>query len=278
MPSFVRDQIPGTLNLGFSKNSPLVMLAGIQEILTDVRPKTVVWMHTEGFVFRLAPELPEYRSRYAEFFRYLSTPEHRQGVLGKQEYVDESYKSFVIENIDAQAEKQFRNTILSIALLREIRHRLGISARPQRGQEPVTRAEMEARFDLYFEILRRARDEVERWGGEMVFVYTGGLSYELYGDVTGVTPDTILDLCTNGELIDSVCEAGWTYEGMMKNEVLRTAKELGLPIVDIKGELARREDPFQFLPLRTPNHYNAEGNKESANLIMTILNDGKDEK
>jgi len=80
----LRRQYPATLNLGMVGNGPLLMLAGLKEFLTDLRPGVVLWVYTEGndLTFDLNRE-----KRFTRLTDYL-LPDHRQGLLARQSECD----------------------------------------------------------------------------------------------------------------------------------------------------------------------------------------------
>src|SRR5207247_7400806 len=63
---------------------PLLMLAGLKEFLTVVRPGIVLWVYTEGndLTFDLNRE-----KRFTRLTDYL-LPDHRQGLLARQSECD----------------------------------------------------------------------------------------------------------------------------------------------------------------------------------------------
>ena len=46
--ALIRQRHPATLNLGVAGDGPLLMLATLQEHLTALRPRTVLWFYFEG--------------------------------------------------------------------------------------------------------------------------------------------------------------------------------------------------------------------------------------
>ena len=62
-------------------------------------------------------------------------------------------------------------------------------------------------------------------------------------------------------------------EHIDRNFVIQTVKELKIPIIDIHTEVFEfSQDPLSLFPLRTHNHYNAEGYRLIAETISLRLN------
>jgi hypothetical protein len=79
--------------------------------------------------------------------------------------------------------------------------------------------------------MQKAKQMVSGWEGKMYFVYLP--AYKQYS--TGI-------------------------EDVNREFVLRTATELGIPIIDIHREVfVPHTDPLSLFPFRMPGHYNAEG-------------------
>ena len=84
---------------------------------------------------------------------------------------------------------------------------------------------------------------ISRWGGRMYFVYLTDFNRYLSGN-----------------------------EHPLRQEVLRTATELNIPVIDIQTEVfAPHPDPLSLFPFRMFGHYNAEGYRLVAEAIAKRL-------
>ncbi|HUP23850.1 MAG TPA: SGNH/GDSL hydrolase family protein [Thermoanaerobaculia bacterium] len=131
------------LNLGMGGNGPMLMLAGLSEFLSEIRPPVVLWLYYEGNdLYNLRAE-----GKNRILRRYLEDPVFRQGLARQQ---------------------------TAIAKLTELRRRLSLLGAG--GVQEVERSHRQARAEaqrlaLFAEILEEARDRVAAWGGELELVY-----------------------------------------------------------------------------------------------------------
>lgn len=65
-------------------------------------------------------------------------------------------------------------------------------------------------------------------------------------------------------------------ENQFRGDVIKTVKELGIPIIDIHKDVFKSHpDPFSLFPFRLNGHYNAEGYRLAAKAIyQRLIEDG----
>lgn len=80
-------------------------------------------------------------------------------------------------------------------------------------------------------VLVPARDETRAWGGELIVVYLP--AWVRFSDVERANPH--------------------------REAILRTVRDLGIPIVDMVEAFAAQRDPLSLFPFRMPGHYTPEG-------------------
>ena len=240
----VRDVYPRTLNLGSSGNGPLIELATLREFLPDLKPRTVVWCYYEGNDAKnLQRELG-----IPQLMAYLD-PGHRQGLREKQALIDRRYKARVSRTLEkAEANppptrEAFKTRHLGLGaraqltLLRETLHRA-------LNQDPAGR-EHHSDEELFSRILGEAKGTVESWGGELIFVY----------------------LTSYGTLLRN-------QDQPSRQTVLRLVSEHGLRLVDTRGPFEALEDPLSIFPFGQAGHYEAEGVRLVAELVLGALAEG----
>tara|TARA_Y100001968_G_scaffold259049_1_gene246158 strand:+ start:610 stop:1962 length:1353 start_codon:yes stop_codon:yes gene_type:complete len=100
---------------------------------------------------------------------------------------------------------------------------------------------------LFFKIIKEAQVRVSAWGGRMFFVYLP--QYERYSN----------------ELQDH-------HAFRERSEVIRTVKELQVPVLDMHEEVfANQADPKALFPFKLPGHYSAEGYKKIAQALVAAI-------
>jgi hypothetical protein len=131
--------------------------------------------------------------------------------------------------------------LTDFAKLSLLRQRLGLVG----AVEAVSTVAVErANMELFRNVMLQARTRVERWGGQLVFVYLP--DWDRYAG------NTTLQAAKRGEVID-------------------TARGLGIPVIDIDSAFLAHGDPLSFFPFRRPGHYNAAGHRAVAEAVLKAL-------
>jgi hypothetical protein len=254
--ALIRLRYPGTLNLGMSRNGPLLNLAALREYLPALRPRIVLWLHIEGHdFFDLAME-----RRSPLLMRYLRGDE-TQRLRGRREAIDRSLVSYVVERLDRPPDRRGSGR----AALRLERPTLAVAPKaPLLGflqlaeiRGLVRAVSEDTRFDkpssddwsLFSEILDKARDTVASWNGRFYVVYLP--SAARYQALTFGLPD------------------------QAHGRVLSIAQELGIPVIDAAKAFTSQRDPQALFA--TPGiesraaHYTEEGYRLLADTILDAL-------
>jgi hypothetical protein len=132
--------------------------------------------------------------------------------------------------------------VTDFAKLSTLRQQLGLVGGAQAGSmAPVERANME----LFRDVLLQARTRVERWGGQLVFVYLP--DWDRYAGNT-------------------------TLKAAKRGDVIATAKGLGIPVIDtVDSAFLAHGDPLSLFPFRRPGHYTAAGHRVVAEAVLEAL-------
>jgi lysophospholipase L1-like esterase len=100
-------------------------------------------------------------------------------------------------------------------------------------------------IELFETILRQAREEVERWGGQLTFVYVpSGARYYM----------TIAALTHEPEL-------------RARGRILAAVRRVGLPVIDLHAILQETGDPRRHY-YHNRSHFNPAGYAVAANAIL----------
>jgi hypothetical protein len=255
--AIIRKRHPATLNLGIEGNGPLTMLATIKEYAEIVKPKVVLWFYFEGNDIKdLSME------RNSPLLRRYLTSEFSQGLLAHQTEIDHALDEHIktardenrslarLKEIIAYLDK-LPSKIKNIIVLRQLRHQFGLvqktaADRPRSAASSPAAKRYNLEIELLGDILARAKESVSRWGGVLYFVYLP--SYLRYA------PEQ-----TN----------------FWRDQVLRAANKVGLPVIDIHRTFTVQKDPLVLFPLRIQSHYNQEGHRLVAEEVLRSISVGQ---
>jgi hypothetical protein len=240
--SQIRQQSGETaLNLGSGDGGPLVELARLKEYAESRAPKRVIWVYYEGN--DLTTDLN--RSRHTALINYLREG-FSQNLINRTAETDSILNKYLISAEEKELERieKFKK-IEEEKLLHYSKKIIKLSHLRAR-----VRMFLDIFYDypvivdyLFIEILKKARDRVSNWGGQLYFVYLP--EYRRYKS------------STNHE------------KHKKRDEVLKVVSSLGIPIIDIHKEVfLNHPDPISLFPLRINGHYNSEGYKIVASAII----------
>jgi PAS domain S-box-containing protein len=243
--ALIRNQYPGTLNLGMSGEGPLIMLVALTEYLPAVRPKAVLWFFYEGN--DLNDLLKE--SRTPLLRKYLEG-NFSQGLFKRQVEIDEALLHYVQQHMKAELAKKkeeakklkenkntwFDRPLGNFLRLSRLRQRLGLVYGQAIGRSYA--AYSQSQLDLFRSVLLRAKTLVEAWGGKLYFVYL---------------PDR--DRYAN-------------KQDYHRQSILAVVETTGIPVIDVHGRFQRESDPLALFPFGRFGHYNEEGNRLVAEEVL----------
>ncbi len=240
---WLRTVHPATVNLGSSGSGPLIELAALREYLPDLRPRLVVWFFYEGNDLR---DLERER-RVPLLMQYLE-PGFSQGLRARQAEIDRFFNDLTDIHVAKQAagegaparwsqgrqadrQASFSAALRLDCLQRHISHALRRPPPPWAGLEPD--------FEFLGRVLGEARATVESWGGELLFVY-----------------------------LPSYPTLSRRISHPYRERVLAVAAAQDLATIDVARHLLESPDPIRWFPLRRDNHFNSEGYREIADLVL----------
>lgn len=208
------------VNLGNSGSGPLIELAGLIEYATHLKPKKLVWIYYEGN--DLSDLQREKKSPM--LLAYLNS-DFSQDLVSRQQEVDELLKDYLKEEGKRRPSPLIAKTIY-ILKLKGLRNRIGITpARISPKKIPTFRS-----------IMKKARNTVDSWGGELYFVYLP--SWHRY--------------------FSNQKEPGVLY----RDKVLSIINDLKIPLIDIYEEFEKQQDIRSLFPFSLPGgHYSQKGYK-----------------
>jgi hypothetical protein len=247
LPALLRARYPNAVAIAAGGDGPLLELAGIREYLPALKPKRVLWVFSESH----GPAFLDRESRSPFLVRYLD-PSYRQGLIEKQDALDQAEAQYFAEGIRAELEAESWVTTAKKVLAFELLHKLlyfFVDARTTKANS------FEFQSELYKRVLHEGKNEIGAWGGTVTLVYWPDSSR--YAGICNYTPGLrhLYDL---------------THES-----VLNVAEELGIPVIDLSRafpDLPASEaaaNAAYFYPY--PAHFRPAGYHFAAHAILSAL-------
>lgn len=168
--------------------------------------------------------------------KYLNENDYSQKLIYRQEEIDKILKKYV--KVEWMKKKEIENLannpIIKIAKLYNLRMKVRLKPTSEPTVLPTP---------VFKDVLSKSKQLVSSWNGKMYFVYLP--DWNRYSS---------------------------NIEHPNRDFVMKTAKELNIPIIDIHTEVFKpHPDPLSLFPFRKYNHYNADGYKLVAEAISKRL-------
>lgn len=215
-------------------SGPLQELATLKEYAGVVRPHIVLWVYYEG------NDLEDLVHEQEGFWRPYLTEGPFQHLIGKQKVIDRGLAekiSRVHQEIRHPVNEPPIDRVEKFIKAESLRARLRMLLAQRNDAIP------EETGPLFQEVLRNARDTVQRWGGRLIFVYLP--QYARYADPRSASPD--------------------------RDRILLLMRQLDVDVIDLHPIFAREPDPLALFPFRRMGHYTVEGNRLVATTILSRL-------
>jgi hypothetical protein len=264
--ALLRESGNNVISLGKGGNGSLLEFASFKEYAEPLKPKIVLWIHYSNDLDDLI--LKGMRSSF--LMNYLNDDEFSQGLISRQDEIDDVLKGHINRKYREHKLEIERNTITEeqereieeegktkdasrgtdnltkkstvlrlteIFKLTEIRRKLGL--RPPRPSPPAPADK------IFRKIFKKTSDIVSSWDGRLYLVYLH--SFERY-------------------------KTGLEHDVYFRDYVLKISAGLNIPVIDVHKEVfTRHEDPLSLFPGRVARHYNAEGYRLTAEAISKRL-------
>jgi len=219
------------INIGMGGHGPLLGLASLKEYTEPLKPKIVIWLYYED-----NDPVDLKKEKKSSFLMQYLQEGFSQNLIRRQAEIDEILHQYIEKEIEVYRP---HNVIFDIIRLKHIWFRLK-RFNPGLSKKPYQFPDIDP---LFGEILKRARDRVTTWGGELYFVYLP--TWSRYTD--------------KNKDDNQYCH---------RQEVLSIVHGLGIPIIDLHQEVfLKHPDPLSLIPFRVYGHYNAEAYKLFAEAI-----------
>ncbi len=214
------------ISLGIGGNGPLIEYASLVEYGQSVKPKTVLWFYFE------ANDLTgniQAEAQHPLLLKYLDDS-FSQGLISRQPEIDNEIIDWI------KTEQKYRFDILKYIKFSNLRRFIKLDG--------VQNHYVDLHNEIFFQLLKRTKERVNSWGGDLYFVYLP--QFERY----------------LSEKIDQ-------EEFRNKSEVLNLVASLGIKTIDIhKLVFEQQSDPLSLFPFRIDGHYTALGYNLVAKVII----------
>ena len=248
--SQMRKRFTSVINLSNRGNGPLQELATIREYVPPGRVDQLFW------VFYERNDLLEVNRGKEDsiLIRYLEG-DFSQDLWQRQQQINLEISNYTEELIQKELQTEAGQRFQLFIHLREainqyIKKIAAADSNAQARRKPIpgkfsTDKQESPDFELFKNIMTRAKQEVEQKGGEFVFVYLP--SYRRF----------------SGETLSP-----WANH---KEAVMDIMKNLGVKIIDLEPYFHQQEDPLALFPLGLNGHYNALGYSLVAKVLSEHL-------
>lgn len=235
------------LNLGLGSNGPLIELAGMKEYAEPFKPKVVLMFYYPGNDMEsIAKEKTS-----PVLIKYLEK-DFTQSLLEKQEIIDKALDKY-IENVVMAFERDLAHpprksehqmSWANIFQFHNLRYRIGLRSECHIHVDPI-----------FKDIVIRANNMVNEWGGKFIFVYLTAMDTHLAKK--------------NG----NPCRI--RYYKSQRQILLPLLKKLGISYIDIEDELSDYPDMDSLFPPFYHGHYNAKGYRVVTEKVIKYLKEHK---
>ena len=229
-----------SISLGRGGNGPLHELALLKEYIEPLKPKVVFWLYFQNDLDDLEDE-----KKKATLVKYLEDPNFKQKLFSlnsrmqapvyeqaRQRYERAKNNKTHVLPPKPLAKENYLAGLIKFSALQNIIDTLSEKLKTPRD------------YDTLAEVLRQAEKTVSTWNGKLYFIYLPSwaeiksLDYFLRRDRT---------------------------------KVLKTAKQLGLSVIDLYPIFKKHPDPLSLFPFKAHGHYNKQGYKIVAQHLLTHL-------
>jgi len=219
-----------TTNLGVTGNGPLLELATLIEYGRNLKPKLVLWFYYEENDIR---DL-KHESGSQTLARYLRDEPFHQNLMLRQADIDPAIEGF-IASYRTPGTKGLRQMQWALSFLQMgfFGDWLFNSSNPLTANRLFAASDYVPELRLLEDVLKKARQETESWGGKLVFVYLPRWSRYAYHE---------------------------SHDANLRLQVHAAAGKAGLSVFDFHDTLSAQPDPLVYFPFRIDGHYTPDGN------------------
>jgi hypothetical protein len=230
------------LTLASGGIGPLIELATLSEFGKYLKPKTILWFHSEG------SDLADLESEaHSTFLLNYLNDNFSQNLFNSQKNADAALVQYL--NVNGQ---QLEALALQPPLKPSLKSVIKLSA--LRNQLMLNR-EKASSFNspkgLFETVIVTAKRRANQWGSKFVFVYVP--SYDRFQS-------------KNISAFD---------QRQFKNEIFEIMKNNHIEVIDLTPLLTKQPDPLELFPLKMVGHYTPEGYELISNYIFEKLQDKK---
>lgn len=228
------------ISLGKGGNGPIVELASLIEYGKPYKPPVVIWIFVHNDFRNLHFEL-----RSNLLTNYLINPNYEQNLINKQNEIDD----FLIKYIDSETKELKQNKIVSkfnFLNLDTIIEIIKFSKLRSYVINTLMYLNTDNNYKILDQVLTRANNEVESWGGKLYFVYLPSLQ---------TLNNTSLENVNNNSKIN-VRDGKSTIQ-----DIHKICAKLNIEVIDFHYEINKMGNYKSIFPMESDGHYNTKGYK-----------------
>ena len=245
-------EICGTLaNLGFGGNGPLSELAALVEFGIDLKPALILWFYYPNDL-----QQDIFRERQEEVLSKYLTPGFRQNLPKYMEAIGQELERHFWSNFEEWKARELGNGDIDYDILewwrsgdgqnplnaingltlRRTRTALGLIEGGGDWPEPPR--------SLFHDVLQQVSLIASRIEGQLVFIYLPSWTETIMWDES---------------------------KARYRKAALDVARELEIPVIDLRLAFAQHPDPRSLWPNRSSGHYGREGHAYVAQIVYDEL-------
>lgn len=235
------------INIGRSGNGPLMELATLTEYAGEKKPKIVLWIYYRNDLISEKYQMNDlHRDKENPLLMQYMDDGFSQNLINRQKEINSSLETYILLEkaqskllVELQESENKQSQLFKYRWIRlhAIRSLIDFDD------------DIKVDYTLFSKILTKAKSKVESWGGKLYFVYLP--EYGLYSNNIS------------------------SYDNFRKKaEAIEVVNGLDIPVIDVFQEIIKNQsDPFALFPFRLPGHYNADGYREIAKAIVSVVNE-----
>ena len=237
-----------SINIGYGGNGPLLRHAALKEyIYTGIKFEKVLWLHLEGDdLFNLINE-----KKNEKLIKYFDNESYSQDLINKQDEIDiinskiiETVELNYLKNLNKEKNKnKIKEIVYSFVKLNQTRNIIfkNDDINTFRSQKKIS----DDIYKFFEKLIEKEKIFLDKMNVELIFVYIP--EYKRYS-------------------MDN-------YKNASYSKVINIVKNSDIKIIDLhKDFLFKEKNPKSFFPFGLPGHFNKEGYKKIAEIIVNKVN------
>jgi hypothetical protein len=226
-----------SISLGKGGNGPIIELATLIEYAKPYKPPVVIWFFVHNDFRNLHFEL-----RSNLLTNYLINTNYEQNLINKQNEIDD----FLIRYIDSETEEFKKNIIVSkvnFLNLDTIIEIIKLSKLRSYIINTLMYLNTDNNYKILDQVLTRANNEIESWGGKLYFVYLPSLQTLNNTSLENGDKNSNINIKDGKVTIKNIHEL---------------CEKLNIEVIDFHNEISKIDNYKSIFPMESDGHYNSK--------------------